>query len=142
MRMLTPNRRPNGIDQAKGSCIVATHLCGEALHSRPNDFIIAGSASQSSRCFVPPRRGGNRLPKPPVPRGFMTRNILHVGRKIRVALDTETLPDGRIVTRDVVLHPGAVAVLPLVDADHVCLLRNYRAVLGTTLWEVPAGTLE
>ena len=72
----------------------------------------------------------------------MTRNILHVGRKIKVALDTDVLPDGRTVIRDVVLHPGAVAVLPLVDDHHVCLLRNYRAVVNETLWEVLAGTLE
>ena len=72
----------------------------------------------------------------------MTRNILHVGRKIKVALDTDVLPDGQTVTRDVVLHPGAVAILPLVDAGHVCLLRNYRAVVSATLWEIPAGTLE
>jgi ADP-ribose pyrophosphatase len=59
-----------------------------------------------------------------------------------VALDTETLPDGREVRRDVVLHPGAVAILPLIDADHVCLLRNHRPIVGQELWEVPAGTLE
>jgi ADP-ribose pyrophosphatase len=72
----------------------------------------------------------------------MTREILHIGRKIKVALDTEVLPDGRTVRRDVVLHPGAVAVLPMLDADHVCLLRNHRPVVGETLWEIPAGTLE
>lgn len=72
----------------------------------------------------------------------MARTIVHVGRKIKVALDTEETPDGRTIRRDVVLHPGAVAVLPLVDRDHVCLLRNQRPVLGLTLWEIPAGTLE
>lgn len=72
----------------------------------------------------------------------MAREILHVGRKIRVALDTEELPDGTVIRRDIVLHPGAVAVLPLVDADHVCLLRNQRPAVGATLWEIPAGTLE
>src|SRR5262249_44920533 len=63
-------------------------------------------------------------------------------RKIRVARGIEKLPDGRIVERDVVLHPGAVAILPLVDSDHVCLLRNRRPITGETLWEIPAGTLE
>ncbi len=41
-----------------------------------------------------------------------------------------------------VLHPGAVAILPLVDAEHVCLLRNHRFILNEVLWEIPAGTLE
>jgi len=72
----------------------------------------------------------------------MPRTIVHVGRRIQVALETEVLPDGREVRRDIVLHPGAVAILPVIDADHVCLLRNYRPALGMELWEIPAGTLE
>jgi ADP-ribose pyrophosphatase len=72
----------------------------------------------------------------------MVRTIVHVGRKIRVALDTETLPDGREIRRDVVLHPGAVAILPVIDTEHICLLRNQRPIIGEELWEIPAGTLE
>src|SRR5262245_11371684 len=72
----------------------------------------------------------------------MTRTIVHVGRKIQVAIDEEVKDDGSRVRRDVVLHPGAVAILPLVDAGHVCLLRNYRPTAGQVLWEIPAGTLE
>ncbi len=72
----------------------------------------------------------------------MTRQIVHRGRKIQVAVDTEVYPDGVIVTRDVVLHPGAVAILPIIDSGHVCLLRNQRPVVEETLWEIPAGTLE
>jgi ADP-ribose pyrophosphatase len=72
----------------------------------------------------------------------MPREIVHVGRKIRVAVDTTTTPDGQVIKRDVVLHPGAVVILPVLDADHVCLLRNHRWVVGETLWELPAGTLE
>jgi ADP-ribose pyrophosphatase len=41
-----------------------------------------------------------------------------------------------------VLHPGAVAILPVLDRNHVVLLRNHRWVIGETLWEVPAGTCE
>lgn len=66
----------------------------------------------------------------------------HVGRKIRVYLDVHTTPDGQTVRRDRIEHPGAVVILPVVDADHVCLLRNHRFVVNATLWEVPAGTLE
>jgi ADP-ribose pyrophosphatase len=72
----------------------------------------------------------------------MLRTIVHVGRKIRVAVEEEVCPDGTTVRRDLVLHPGAVAVLPVVDARHVCLLRNHRPAVGQTLWEIPAGTLE
>jgi ADP-ribose pyrophosphatase len=72
----------------------------------------------------------------------MPRQIVHTGRKIQVAVDTATSPSGREVRRDVVIHPGAVVILPMVDAEHVCLLRNERPVVGETLWEIPAGTLE
>jgi len=72
----------------------------------------------------------------------VARQIVFRGRKIQVALDTTLLPSGETVQRDVVLHPGAVAILPLVDADHVCLVRNRRPIVGETLLEIPAGTLE
>jgi ADP-ribose pyrophosphatase len=72
----------------------------------------------------------------------MAREIVHVGRKIKVAVDTSTAPDGSTVRRDAILHPGAVVILPVLDAAHVVLLRNHRFVIDETLWEVPAGTLE
>lgn len=72
----------------------------------------------------------------------MPREIVHVGRRIRVAVDTSTAADGTVIRRDAILHPGAVVILPVIDAAHVCLLRNHRPVVGETLWEVPAGTLE
>ena len=72
----------------------------------------------------------------------MAREVVYTGRKIRVAVDTFTAPDGTTVRRDVIQHPGAVVILPVLDAGHVVLLRNHRFVIGETLWEVPAGTLE
>jgi ADP-ribose pyrophosphatase len=72
----------------------------------------------------------------------VSRQIIYQGRKIQVAIDTEVLPDGQAVRRDVVLHPGAVAILPLLDAERLCLVRNRRPIVNETLLEVPAGTLE
>jgi ADP-ribose pyrophosphatase len=72
----------------------------------------------------------------------MARTIVHTGRKIQVALDVTEGPDGQPIRRDMVIHPGAAAILPVVDADHICLLRNYRFILDEVIWEVPAGTLE
>ena len=72
----------------------------------------------------------------------MARELVHTGRRIRVYVDTTTAPDGTVIRRDAIVHPGAVVVLPVIDAGHVCLLRNRRWVVGETLWEVPAGTLE
>lgn len=72
----------------------------------------------------------------------MSQELVHTGRRIRVYVDTTTTPDGQTIRRDVVKHPGAVVILPVIDANHVCLLRNHRWVVGETLWEIPAGTLE
>jgi ADP-ribose pyrophosphatase len=46
------------------------------------------------------------------------------------------------VRRQVVVHPGAVTILPLTEGDEICLIRNYRIAVGKTLVELPAGTLE
>jgi ADP-ribose pyrophosphatase len=72
----------------------------------------------------------------------MARTIVFQGRKIQVAIDEEPQPDGGVLRRDVILHPGAVAILPVLDAQRICLLRNHRPVVGEVLWEIPAGTLE
>ena len=72
----------------------------------------------------------------------MAREIVHIGRRIRVGIDTLTTASGETIRRDVVLHPGAVVILPVLDRERIVLLRNHRWVVGETLWEVPAGTLE
>jgi ADP-ribose pyrophosphatase len=50
--------------------------------------------------------------------------------------------DGASHERAVIRHPGAVAVIPLLDDDRVCLIRNDRIGVGRELVELPAGTLE
>jgi ADP-ribose pyrophosphatase len=72
----------------------------------------------------------------------MARTLVHRGKKIQVYVDTTPAADGSPVTRDVIVHPGAVAILPLLDGARVCLLRNNRPNVGDTLLEIPAGTLE
>jgi ADP-ribose pyrophosphatase len=49
------------------------------------------------------------------------------------------MPDGELAERDVVEHPGAVAVVALDDSGQVLLIRQYRHPVGRLLWEIPAG---
>ena len=70
------------------------------------------------------------------------RRVIYKGRKIDLALVPVTLADGSIVERELVLHRGAVALVPMVDNEHVCLVRNERYAVGKTLIEVPAGTID
>lgn len=72
----------------------------------------------------------------------MPAETVYVGRRIRVEVDTLHTPDGKTIRRDAIRHPGAVVILPVLDAKHVVLLKNFRFVIGETLWEAPAGTVE
>ncbi|OHB68084.1 MAG: NUDIX hydrolase [Planctomycetes bacterium RBG_13_63_9] len=67
---------------------------------------------------------------------------LFEGLRFRVQRVTQVTPDGAEHARDVVRHPGAVAILPLLEDGRVCLVENYRAAVEETLIELPAGTLE
>ncbi|MDB5352238.1 MAG: pyrophosphohydrolase [Planctomycetota bacterium] len=70
------------------------------------------------------------------------RRVIYKGRKIDLALQSVVLSDGSVADREVVVHRGAVALLAMVDDDHVCLVKNERHAVGMTLLEVPAGTLD
>ncbi len=67
---------------------------------------------------------------------------LLVSRKFRVVRHVATGRDGEPHVKDVVVHPGAVTILPLLDDGRVCLIKNERIAVGKTLVELPAGTLE
>jgi ADP-ribose pyrophosphatase len=54
----------------------------------------------------------------------------------------QTAPDGSRHAKEIVRHPGAVTILPLLDDGRVCLVENYRVAVGQTLLELPAGTRE
>jgi ADP-ribose pyrophosphatase len=64
---------------------------------------------------------------------------VYEGRIISLRRDTVAMPGGGDSVREVVHHPGAVAVVALDDDDHVVLLRQYRHPVGEHLWELPAG---
>ncbi len=64
---------------------------------------------------------------------------VYEGRVISVVRDTVAMPGGGDSVREVVRHPGAVAVVALTDDGDVVLLRQYRHPVGGYLWELPAG---
>jgi ADP-ribose pyrophosphatase len=63
------------------------------------------------------------------------------GSLINVRVDRVRLADGTESRREVVEHPGAVAVLPFLDERNIVLERQFRQPTGEVLWEIPAGTL-
>ena len=64
---------------------------------------------------------------------------VYEGRVISVVRDTVAMPGGGDSVREVVRHPGAVAVVALTGDGDVVLLRQYRHPVGGYLWELPAG---
>ena len=64
------------------------------------------------------------------------------GGFLEVRRDDVLLPDGSAATREFVQHPGAVAVIPVLDDGRVVLVRQYRYPLAKILLEWPAGKLE
>ena len=71
-----------------------------------------------------------------------SREVLLTTPLFRVARLKFDGPDGGEIVRDVVEHPGAAVILPLLDDGRVVLIRNVRRTVGKVLWELPAGTLE
>lgn len=72
----------------------------------------------------------------------LERTVLCKGRRFDFERVVYAAPGGERIEREVVRHPGAVVVVPLLDDGRIVLIRNRRYAVGTTLWELPAGTLE
>ena len=77
----------------------------------------------------------------------LTERLLHgetllEGGFLTVRRDTVSLPDGTSATREYVVHPGAVAVVPVLDDGRVVMVRQFRYPLGQVLLEFPAGKID
>ena len=68
--------------------------------------------------------------------------LLLTGRMFQVVRRESVAADGRRHVREVIRHPGAVVLLPILDDGRVVLIRNRREAVGQHLVELPAGTLE
>lgn len=64
------------------------------------------------------------------------------GRIITVRKDKAELEDGKVVSRELVIHPGGVCVVPLTKEGEVIMVRQFRYAFGEPLLEIPAGKLE
>lgn len=67
---------------------------------------------------------------------------IYAGKLLTVRRDQVRLANGREAVREVVVHPGAVAVVPVLPDGRVVLVRQYRHAAGRALLEIPAGTLD
>lgn len=68
--------------------------------------------------------------------------LVHRGGFLEVRRDQVRLPDGGEAWREYIVHPGAVAVVPLLDDGRIVLERQYRYPLQQVLLEIPAGKID
>lgn len=67
---------------------------------------------------------------------------IYNGKVLRLCREVHTLPNGRTGNFEIVHHSGGAAVLPILPNGEVLLIRQFRAVAGTMVIEVPAGRLD
>ncbi|ODV05770.1 MAG: ADP-ribose pyrophosphatase [Pseudonocardia sp. SCN 73-27] len=67
---------------------------------------------------------------------------IYTGHVMALRTDQVVMPGGRVATREIMEHPGAVAIAAVDDEDRVVLILQYRHAVGRRLWELPAGLLD
>lgn len=67
---------------------------------------------------------------------------IFTGRVISLQVDEVELPNGNSSKREIVKHPGAVAIIPITDDNKIVMIEQYRKPLERTIVEIPAGKLE
>lgn len=84
----------------------------------------------------------NKDPEAGLKERHLSSERVYDGSFIKLRVDTVLLPDGERAKREVVEHPGAVAILPLTDRKEIVMVRQYRHATGEVLLELPAGKRE
>jgi len=72
----------------------------------------------------------------------LNRNYIYRGKIINLRVDTVRLPNRRQASREIVEHPGAVAIVPVLDNGRIVLVKQFRKPVEKALLEIPAGKLE
>lgn len=72
----------------------------------------------------------------------LSRKEIFKGKIIEVVVDEVRLPDGSTGTRELVFHPGAVAVIPITAEDKMVLVKQFRKPMEKVTLEIPAGKID
>ncbi|MFC9540909.1 NUDIX domain-containing protein [Lysinibacillus sp. NPDC056959] len=67
---------------------------------------------------------------------------IYDGKIVKLQVDDVTLPNGNVAKREIIKHPGAVAVIAITDEGKLVLVEQYRKALERSIVEIPAGKLE
>lgn len=72
----------------------------------------------------------------------LSKETVYDGKLIKVIKEMVRLPDGKERPREIVQHPGAVALVVVDSEERLIMVRQYRRAAGKVLMEIPAGTRE
>ena len=67
------------------------------------------------------------------------REELYAGTLLKLRRDTIELPSGKQATREVIEHPGAIAIVAVTKDKQLIFVRQFRTAVGEVLYEIPAG---
>lgn len=67
---------------------------------------------------------------------------IYEGKVVSLQVDTVSLPDGNTSKRELIKHPGAVAIIPITKEGKIIFVEQYRKALEKSIIEIPAGKLE
>jgi len=73
---------------------------------------------------------------------YVNRKEIYDGNILHVVIDDVTLPNGAPATREVVLHNGAVCIVPITVNNEIVMERQYRYPFDEVIYEIPAGKIE
>jgi ADP-ribose pyrophosphatase len=73
---------------------------------------------------------------------LVSRELKYTGRVIALSVDRVRLEDGAFATREIVVHPGSVAVVAVDALSRVLLVSQYRHAAGQEMLEIPAGRID
>jgi ADP-ribose pyrophosphatase len=73
---------------------------------------------------------------------FVSTERIYEGKIINLRRDKVCLPNGKEAAREVVEHPGAVAIVPVLPDGRILMVRQFRHPVGQVLLEIPAGKLD
>jgi ADP-ribose pyrophosphatase len=76
------------------------------------------------------------------PARILSSKVLFRGRVFTLKRDRVSEPSGIVTTREIIVHPGSVVVLPVLSDGRIVLIRQYRHAAGQYLWELVAGHKE
>lgn len=72
----------------------------------------------------------------------MKSDKLYEGKMLNLRIDTVELPDKMYSKREIIEHPGSVAIVPIYNDDSIILVKQYRKAIESFIYELPAGKLE